>query len=100
MGTKNVTVGDTTTISLSGRLDKSRQLELEERLQEAIRGGSSKIVVNLKEVTYLSSSCIRPLLAANKELANLGKCLILQGASQRVQEVIKMSFSSVFLCED
>lgn len=51
---------------LSGRIDGSVAPELGSQLRQVTDVGRYKIVVNMKDVTYASSACLRELIGAWK----------------------------------
>ncbi len=55
-------------VEVSGRVDHETSPELEETLDNLIEDGKYNIVVNLRDVDYISSRGLRALLAARKEV--------------------------------
>lgn len=80
--------GDTLTISLDGRLDTltSPQLEAEIARLPEIR----RLIVDLSNLTYISSAGLRALLAAQKKMVALGD-MTLKGVQPQVMEVMEMT---------
>ena len=52
---------------LSGRVSIAEANELQFELEEAMRGGTSRFILNMRKVTFLSSSGIRVLLMFYKK---------------------------------
>jgi anti-sigma B factor antagonist len=50
--------------SLSGMIDSASAPELEKELLELIDGGTRNLVINLREVTFISSPGLKAILAA------------------------------------
>ena len=50
--------------SLSGMIDSASAPDLEKKLLELIEGGTRNLVINLREVTFISSPGLKALLAA------------------------------------
>ena len=59
------------TVALSGRLDTTTAPQLEAELKENL-GGVEKLVLDLKELDYLSSAGLRVLLSAQKIMNKQG----------------------------
>ena len=55
-----------TLFRIGGRIDGSVAPELGSQLRIATDAGKYKIVINMKEVTYASSACLRELIGAWK----------------------------------
>jgi anti-anti-sigma factor len=90
-------IGDVDRIAPQGRLDAVTVPALETLLKEHFDGGHAKIVIDLSEVTYMSSSGLRALLQARKQAGALGGDLVLCCMSPRVREVFEMiGFTSLF----
>jgi anti-sigma B factor antagonist len=61
----------------SGRLDASAAPRLRQDITNLLEQGTSRIVVNLADVSYLSSSILRVLLTAHKLTRHAGGALAL-----------------------
>ena len=55
-----------TVVNLSGRLDSASSGEVMDQLNGLVNGGAAKLVVNLKDLTYISSAGLRSILVAAK----------------------------------
>lgn len=55
-----------TIIDISGRLDSSVSGEVMDRLNEAVNSGVARLVLNLRQVSYISSAGLRSILVAAK----------------------------------
>lgn len=55
-----------TLLRVSGRIDGSVAPELGSKLRAITDAGKYKIVINMKDVTYASSACLRELIGAWK----------------------------------
>lgn len=55
-----------TMVDMSGRLDSSASGPVMDRLNEIVNAGANKLIVNLKQVSYISSAGLRGILVAAK----------------------------------
>lgn len=55
-----------TMVDMSGRLDSSVSGQVMDRLNEIVNAGATRLIVNLKQVTYISSAGLRGILVAAK----------------------------------
>ena len=77
-------------LELHGRLDAGACRHLEEALEEALRQGAHRVVLDMEDVPFLSSAGIRTLLLYEKNLRGLGGGLSLRRPSPFVQEILGM----------
>ncbi|MGC9444577.1 MAG: STAS domain-containing protein [Candidatus Methanospirareceae archaeon] len=88
-------------LALSGRLDAYSSDEVEKRIAGLIDGGCVRIVVNLEDVEYISSSGLRVMLAALKRLRKLNGELSLACLRPYVKEVFDIAgFTQLFAIYD
>lgn len=59
--------GDVCIVALSGRLDAQSANDVEKKLDSLIEAAQVKIVINLNDLEYISSSGLRVFLAALKK---------------------------------
>ena len=86
-----------TIVDVSGRMDAATSRDVESALQTLIEGGTRKIVFNGKELTYISSSGLRVILASLKRLRQDGCELALAALQPAPLEVIRMTgFDRIF----
>jgi len=60
---------DVTVLEAYGRLDSTTAKEFGDRLTELVQAGRNAIVVDLKDIAYISSAGFRALLIANRATA-------------------------------
>ena len=83
------TVNDVTVVDFSGRLDTRTSGHATEEMSRI--AGTSKILVNLENLEYISSAGLRVLLLTAKQLAQSGGTMKLCGANGTVEEVLEIS---------
>lgn len=94
---KRVPQEDFRVVSLSGRIDAATAPEVNRIVREAIHNGGKQIVVELRDVTFLSSSGLRALLLLSRELRREGGDLVLCALQPQVAEVFHLTgFDKIF----
>lgn len=84
-------------IQAAGRLDASTVSILEHALIRALHSRATVVILDLSEVTYISSSGLRVLLTARRQLRDRRGDLILCALSQNVRDVFDMvGFTALF----
>lgn len=84
-------------LQAEGRLDAAVASQLEARLASILAEGKNRIVVDLGEVSYISSTGLRVLLVAIKEARRDGGDLKLCSLSPRVNDIFRMAgFDAIF----
>ena len=84
-------VGDIYIISISGRMDTMNSKDVEAKLDGAIDEKREKIIINLRELVYISSVGLRVLLAALKKQRKNEGSLQLASLQPFVQNVFKIT---------
>ena len=77
-------------LQISGRLDASTVSILERALLRAFSFGASVIVIDVGEVTYISSSGLRVLLTGRRQARERGGDILLCSLSPNVRDVLDM----------
>ncbi|WP_207457414.1 STAS domain-containing protein [Azospirillum sp. SYSU D00513] len=94
------TKGDTLILALSGRLDSSSSKTLDDLLTDRVQKSDS-VIVDFKEVQYVSSAGLRILLKAAKIAKGTGHKLALARLAPQIREVFDISgFTSIFTILD
>ena len=78
-------------LQVSGRINSTTAAELQERLFAAARGGHAGVVVDLKQVAYISSAGFRALLLGARAGAGSRCGLALCGATAEVQRLFDIA---------
>lgn len=85
------TEGGIAILEVKGRINSTTAESLQERLCAAARGGFAGIVVDLKQVAYISSAGFRALLLGSRAGASSGCELALCGVAGEVQRLFDIA---------
>lgn len=84
--------GDVTTIDLSGRLTLGEgPSALRELLKEVIAGGGRKVVLNLKDVSFIDSSGLGELISSHVNAKHNGVSLKMVNVPTRLHDLFQMT---------
>lgn len=86
----NVTRGENLVISLKGRLDTVTSLEFQKAV-DAEPLNEDLVIVDMKELEYISSAGLRALIALKKRLAEKQKRLEIHNLNDVCTEVFKVT---------
>lgn len=81
--------GDTVTLDLDGELDLASIDFVREQLAEAMRDGSSRVVMDLRNLTFIDSTGISLLLRAVKD--NGARLSFIPSRSSSVQRIFSVT---------
>ncbi len=81
---------DVTIVYLKGRLDVHYSEEIENELNNLISQGRKKILLNLENVEYLSSSGLRVFIAISRRLKEVGGELKLMKLNETTKKIFKI----------
>lgn len=81
--------GSNLTISLEGRLDTSSAPEFEEVLNNNIEG-INKLIIDMKNLAYISSAGLRVLLSAQKIMNKQGS-MVIKNVCNDINEVFEVT---------
>jgi anti-sigma B factor antagonist len=88
----NRQVGDVTVIDVAGRITLGEgSSTLRDALRELVKQDHKKILLNLKEVTYIDSSGIGELVSGFTTVANQGGVVKLLNLTKRVQDLLQIT---------
>lgn len=88
-------------VTVSGRVDSSTSPDLEAALEERMAEGRYNLVVDLSEVSYLSSAGLRTLVSALRNCKKKGGDVRIASPSERVSEVMSLAgLDSLFTSYD
>jgi anti-sigma B factor antagonist len=85
-------IGDVTVVDMAGRLTLGPgPAELRGVLQEAMAGGARKILLNLRELSFIDSAGLGELAAGHTNAKHKGSAVKIVSAPKRVQELLQMT---------
>jgi anti-sigma B factor antagonist len=84
-------------VEIDGKMDTATSPAAQENFTTMINGGKTKILLNLAELDYLSSSGLRVILTLAKELEKVGGALRICNLNKVVQEIFDISGFSYIL---
>ena len=76
---------------IKGRIDSVYALPIQEKMEEAVKNGVIKIILNMSQVEYLSSAGIRVILKTHRDLKKAGGAFGIEKPSNNVKNVIGMA---------
>ena len=89
---KNVSV-----MTVKGRVDSATAPDLENALKQLVEGDKTQIVLDLKDVEYMSSAGLRAMVSTLKSVKRVNGDLRLCTPSPRVAEVLRLAgLNSIF----
>jgi anti-anti-sigma factor len=85
-------VGDVAVLQLNGRLDLGQADEaLNDTIRDLVSRGCLKLVLDLKDVSHLDTTCLGLLIAAYVRLGRQGGGVKLLGTPARIREVLTIA---------
>lgn len=97
MALKTEKIGEVLMVYLQGRLDVHRSLEVEQEINELIDKGEKKLLFNLSDLSYLSSSGLRVFIATLRKLKEIGGVLKISEIQANVAKIFKIvEFDDIF----
>lgn len=101
MNTLKRQIDGITVVELSGRVDSSVSGQVMDDLNEVVGAGTAKLVVNLQNVTYISSAGLRSILVAAKLAKSSKGEMRLCQASDLVRKILEESgFTNLIRIDD
>ncbi len=89
--TTSVTENKTVLLEVKGEVDAHTACKLEEALTDLLTQGHSRLVLDVSQVEYISSTGLRVLLDAQREARGLGGEVRLFGPKTPVRRVIELA---------
>ena len=97
MDIKEETRGKVKIVGLRGRLDANTSPVVEKQLQALMDQGQERLVLDLSELTYISSLGLRIFMAVAKNIQKVNGKLALSGLNDHIYEIFKIArFTSIF----
>jgi len=98
MDLKQEIVGEVTVVEVKGRVDSSTAPALGERLTTLLETPSQRLVLDMRDLEYISSAGFRVLLIAAKRAEQVAGRLVLCGLSGKVRQLFDLGgFLDLFL---
>jgi len=89
--------GTVSIVAVTGRVDSSTAPELETALKKLVEAEKTQLVLDLKEVEYMSSAGLRAMVSTLKAVKRVNGDLRVASPSDRVNEVLRLAgLSSIF----
>jgi anti-sigma B factor antagonist len=89
--------GKVSTFKLQGRLDSNTSQSFEKRLLDAISDGIKNVIIDFKDLDYISSAGLRVILKATKTLKREDGRIMLCSMQDYVKEVFEIAGFDSFL---
>ncbi len=90
-------VNNISVMSVSGRVDSATAPDLETNLKKLVETEKTQIVLDLKNVEYMSSAGLRAMVSTLKAVKRVNGDLRLASPSPRVEEVLRLAgLTSIF----
>lgn len=84
-------------MAVAGRVDSATAPELENELKKLVEADKTQIVLDLKDVEYMSSAGLRAMVSTLKAVKRVNGDLRLASPSPRVEEVLRLAgLTSIF----
>jgi anti-sigma B factor antagonist len=78
-------------VDIAGKLHTGASPEAEEFINNLIEEGATKILLNLRDLDFISSTGLRVILATGKKLLEKGGKLVLCSPNATVSDVFRLS---------
>jgi anti-sigma B factor antagonist len=89
-----------TTVVMHGEADLAARAEFEGLIEQALATDAARIVVDLADLRYLESACLRALLHARASAEGNDRMLVVRGATGIVRRVLEVSGVAEILIEE
>ena len=84
-------IGKVTVVSLQGSLELSQQEKFKETLLKQVTGDPCSLVINLKEVDFIDSTCLGALIAVARRLRERGGDVKLSNMTPEVRSIFQIT---------
>ena len=78
-------------ISLQGQVNSSNAAQVETEVLNVVQQGAQNVLLNMTELSYISSAGLRVVLVLAKRLKQAGGKLVIYGMQPHVREVFDIS---------
>ncbi|MDQ5987326.1 MAG: putative anti-sigma factor antagonist BtrV [Syntrophus sp. SKADARSKE-3] len=84
-------------VSVTGRMDALAAPQFDKELETLLEGGETRIIIDFKDLEYISSAGLQIILAAAKKMEEVKGEIILLHLKDAVKEVFEISgFDTLF----
>lgn len=85
-------IGEVTVIDIAGQITLGEEcIVLGNAVRQQITAGDKKVLLNLKDVSYVDSSGLGELISAYVSVKNAGGILKLVGLTKRVHDLLRLA---------
>ena len=92
--------GETTILTIEGRLDSNTSDTLAAKFAKLFENGANAIVLDFASLVYLSSAGLRVLLAAQKKLIATGGSMLIKNCSEFIYDIFETTgFTNIMQIE-
>ena len=89
--------GNRLQITLEGRLDTTTAPQMEELVRTEL-SGKKEVVLDLKDLVYISSAGLRIFLQGHKQMMKQGGSFVLMNVTEEVKEILEVTgFIDIFV---
>jgi anti-sigma B factor antagonist len=94
---ESVVIDNITTVAVKGRVDSTNAQGFRDGLDGLIHGGSSRLLIDMKDVAYISSAGFRALLLAGRAIDQASGQLVLCGIHGELKRLFDLAaFTELF----
>jgi anti-sigma B factor antagonist len=83
--------GDTHVVSVTGEVDLFTAPEFQQRVMAPIAAGVPRVVVDLTDTTFIDSSSLGALIAANRRLKSRGGRLVVAAHAEAIVKTFRIT---------
>lgn len=91
MKIKQEKTGDFSILKIIGRIDTTHSAELETEVKKLFDSGETNVILNCKDINYISSSGLRVFLVAQKRTISINGKLYLCEMQPAIQDIFRIS---------
>ena len=85
------TIAGVTFVYLAGEIKSTTSGDVMDSLVDLVKGGNDKLLLNIKDVDFISSAGLRSILVAAKLLKNSNGQMMICSANESVRKVLETS---------
>jgi anti-sigma B factor antagonist len=94
---ESIVIDDVTAVAMKGRVDSTNAEGFRDGLDGLIRAGASRLLIDMKDVVYISSAGFRALLLAGRAIDQASGQLVLCGIEGELKRLFDLAaFTELF----